>query len=95
MTQNGISIWYLTPNSVGKKKLMMKYAIISSPKSFAAGSSLSHLDSQVYSGISSFLMRTSAEKDVSIDLVIPSNRNGLFGDVLLGTLRAMGYVVRQ
>ena len=86
-TKNGLIIWYPWKES-------MKHAIISSPYPFAPGSSLSHLDSFVYSSVASFLMRPSATSFVKFESVNPGSGNP-FGSVLLGIMRGMGYVVRQ
>ncbi|KAJ3368957.1 hypothetical protein HDU91_000177 [Kappamyces sp. JEL0680] len=96
-TPYALHIWY--PSFSNPLKLL--HAVLYTPAAFAPGSSLSHLDSAHYSGISSFLMRPAGGTTLALTLAtgsvangksIPGNRHGGFGRTLLGIMRAMGYI---
>eukprot|EP00842_Homolaphlyctis_polyrhiza_P006005 jgi/Hompol1/6405/HPOL_000948-RA len=71
---------------------VFKYAYIYTPVKFNSGSSLSHVDANIYAGTSDVLMRPAGTLGAGLDALIPSNQRGGVGEAVLGIMRAMGYV---
>jgi hypothetical protein len=96
--QIGLAVFkmFTVPQSVliwfPSKDDKMTFGVINTPRSFSYGSSVSHLDGNMYSGIGSFLMRPSATGGVEWNKMIPNTRDSL-GSAVLGIFRGMGYAV--
>ena len=69
----------------------MGYVVLHTPAIFTSGSSVSHLDSNVYSGSSDYLMRPFGTTGVGIDGFSPTNRYGPIGSGVLHIMKSMGY----
>ncbi|KAJ3284465.1 hypothetical protein HDU79_008106 [Rhizoclosmatium sp. JEL0117] len=70
-----------------------RYAILYTPRAFAGGSSVSHLDASVYGSSSEFLMRPFCTTGTGIDGFTPAHpKIGVLGEAVPGILRQMGYI---
>ncbi|KAL2913103.1 hypothetical protein HK105_207448 [Polyrhizophydium stewartii] len=72
--------------------ITFKFAVIYTPQTYAAGSTLSHLDSAFYARTSDLVMRPSGTSGAGVDAMLTSNPKGCLGEAMLGVFRSMGYV---
>ncbi|KAI8902043.1 hypothetical protein BC833DRAFT_574833 [Globomyces pollinis-pini] len=88
-TPNALYIWFPGTDQTSK----LQFAVLNTPSTFSPGSSITHLDSDVYRGISSYLMRPSATQGLPLRNYIPYQTNTIGRDIL-GILRSIGYITR-
>jgi hypothetical protein len=85
-TPYALYFWF---NKAGKSK----FAVLDTRKQFAIGSSISHLESSIYSTTTSFLMSAYATRGVAMKKMIPSSYRHEIGIIILEMLSSMGYII--